>query len=143
MSACSHGRCQHRPRCFFRWREVRARYGLRGVRLGEASHPGPPKLVLRGVPRQNSSQVVDPTLLDPLEEDLSDTQEDPQSAMSQVIELDQSDRETVVASEMGADAEDPPTVQDEDVVFGEIPQRVLREAFASLDSVNVEEDFVA
>ena len=61
---------------------------------------------------------------------------------TQVIELDQSDRETVVASEMGAEAEDPPTVQDEDVVFEEIPQRVLREAFASLDSVNVEEDFV-
>ena len=81
--------------------EVRARYGLRGVRLGEASHPGPPKLVLRGVPRQNSSQVVDPTSLGALEEDLSDTQEDPQSAMSQVIELDQSDKETVVASEMG------------------------------------------
>ena len=122
---------------------MRARYGLRGVRLGEASHPGPPKLVLRGVPRQNSSQAVDPTLLDALEEDLSDTQEDPQSAMSQVIELDESDRETVVASEMGAEAEeDPPTVQDEDVAFREISQRVLREAFASLDSVNVEEDFV-
>ena len=96
----------------------------------------------RGVPRQNSSQVVQ-LLLDPLEEDLSDTQEDPQSPMSQVVELDESDRETVVASEMGAQAElDSPTVQDEDVIFGEIPQRVLREAFASLDSVNVEEDFV-
>ena len=32
-SRCSDGRCQHRPRCFFRWREVRARHGLRGVRL--------------------------------------------------------------------------------------------------------------
>ena len=95
------------------------------------------------MPRQNSSQAVDPTLLDALEEDLSDTEEDPQSAMSQVIEFNESDRETVVASEMGAEAEeDPPTVQDEDVVFGEISQRVLREAFASLDSVNVEEDFV-
>ena len=26
-----------------------ARYGLRGVRIGEAAHPGPPKLILRGV----------------------------------------------------------------------------------------------
>ena len=26
-----------------------SRYGLRGVRIGEASHPGPPRLVLRGV----------------------------------------------------------------------------------------------
>ena len=57
--------------------------------------------------------------------------------MSQVIVFDESDRET------GAEAEeDPPTVQNEDVAFGEIPQRVLREAFASLDLVNVEEDFV-
>ena len=40
---------------------------------GEASHPGPLKLVLRGVSQQNmvsDASDVDPTLLDALEEDL-------------------------------------------------------------------------
>ena len=51
-----------------------ARYGLRGVRVGEASHPGPPKLVLRGVSQQSMvSDPIDPTLLDALEEDLQKT----------------------------------------------------------------------
>ena len=42
-------------------RIVCARYGLRGVRVGEASHPGPPKLVLRGVSQQSTvSDPIDP-----------------------------------------------------------------------------------
>ena len=43
---------------------------------------------MRGVPQQNPSQAVDPILLD--------TQE---SAMSEVIEFEGSDRQSVVASE--------------------------------------------
>ena len=55
-------------------RIVCARYGLRGVRVGEASHPGPPKLVLRGVSQQSTvSDPIAPTLLDALEEDLQMT----------------------------------------------------------------------
>ena len=38
-----------------RWRSVSARYGLRGVRIGEASHPGPP--VLRRLRRRRSVPV--------------------------------------------------------------------------------------
>ena len=60
-------------------RIIRARYGLRGVRLGEASHPGPPRLFLREVHRQDvvrDTGDVDPTLLDALEVDLQETQVD-------------------------------------------------------------------
>ena len=60
-------------------RIIRARYGLRGVTLGEASHPGPPRLFLRGVPRQDVVRDIgdiDPTLLDALEVDLQETQVD-------------------------------------------------------------------
>ena len=45
----------------------------RGVRLGEANHPGANKLVLHGVSPQNmvsDASGVDPTLLDALEEEL-------------------------------------------------------------------------
>ena len=99
----------------------------------------PPNLVL---PRQNSSQVVDPTLL-MLWRKISLTHKRILNQQCRRSLSLMSLTERVVASEMGAEPEeDPPTVQDEDVVFGEIPQRVLREAFASLDLVNVEEDFV-
>ena len=49
------------------------------VRLGEASHAGPPRLFLRAVSRQDvvrDAGDVDPTLLDALEVDLQETQVD-------------------------------------------------------------------
>ena len=49
-----------------------SRYGLRGVRIGEASHPGPPE-VQRRIGPVNSAHHDDvhPTLLDDLERDLT------------------------------------------------------------------------
>ena len=52
---------------------------LGGVRLGEASHAGPPRLFLRAVSCQDvvrDAGDVDPTLLDALEVDLQETQVD-------------------------------------------------------------------
>ena len=54
-------------------RIVCARYGLRGVRVGEANHPGPPKLVLRGVSQQSmvsGPSCIDPTVSDVLEDSI-------------------------------------------------------------------------
>ena len=65
-------------------RIVRARIGLRGVRWGEEGHPGPLKLVLRGVSQQNmvsDASGVDPTLLDALEKGFQETQVDGQEPM--------------------------------------------------------------
>ena len=47
-----------------------SRYGLRGVRIGEASHPGPPEVQRRiGVVNSAHHDDVHPTLLDDLERD--------------------------------------------------------------------------
>ena len=48
-----------------------------------------------------------------------------------------------MTSEMGAEAdENPPTFEGENIAFRENSQGVMREAFESMDSVNVEEEFV-
>ena len=39
--------------------DVESRYGLRGVRVGEASHPGPPRWPYRTTQVDEDSDVVD------------------------------------------------------------------------------------
>ena len=60
-------------------RIIRARCGLRGVRLGEASHPRATEVVSVGGPHQDvvrDTGDVDPTLMDALEVDLQETHVD-------------------------------------------------------------------
>ena len=78
-------------------RRCSARYGLRGVRVGEASHPGPSFLRLRRATSVNVAPTVDsgrfsalaedqsavsPTLLDSLAEDLRGADADECSSVS-------------------------------------------------------------
>ena len=56
-------------------RRIESRYGLRGIRVGEASHPGPPRLSPRRAVRHHSQDSVEhlppsEELLDALQEDL-------------------------------------------------------------------------
>ena len=137
-----------------------ARYGLRGVRIGEAAHPGPPKLILRGVQvnrfdllaREAEDEVpstvpatpggVDARLRDQRVFSIASSGEDADT--ESIPSQDFQDHRSV--SEDGsqdgasiADADPEPDEVVERVEFLQFapPGRRIREGFASLDDVDL------
>ena len=149
-------------------RLMSARYGLRGVRVGEASHPGPPKLVVIGPLGSTAATLVDGT--EPTQWE-SGAEFSPASRGSGLIsspevptvrmDVDDSPTPSVVGAlerdlMSSPEADEDAESDGESVVSGDVPDveiveefhapevhlsPVLREAFRRLDRIDLETIF--
>ena len=105
-------------------------YGLRGVRVGEASHPGPPKLLLRR-PGHLSTPEVGVTQVD--------THAD---LVATVLEFDDGDTESVAGSVPDISGEEDSPVEDEVTQSPALVFGAGAAALQELDEVELEAEFI-